>query len=69
MGYAVAQPIIWKEITTAFEGRMIGGSWVVEDGHVRVRLGLGEKSAPLDEADGVWLAWRLLREMASEGKV
>ena len=23
----MAQPIIWKEITTAFEGRAIGGSW------------------------------------------
>jgi hypothetical protein len=33
----VAQPIICKEITTAFEGRAIGGSWAVEEGHVRVR--------------------------------
>jgi hypothetical protein len=64
----LAEPIIWKEITTAFEGRAIGGSWVVEGGVVRVRTALGEKSAPLEEADGVWLAWRLLREMAAEGK-
>jgi hypothetical protein len=64
----VAQPIIWNEIATAFEGRAIGGSWAVEGGFVRVRTALGEKSALLDEANGVWLAWRLLREMASEGK-
>jgi hypothetical protein len=65
----VAAPIIWKEITTAFEGRVIGGSWAVEDAHVRVRTALGEKSAPLvEEANGVWVAWRLLREMAAEGK-
>ena len=64
----MAAPIIWKEITTAFEDRTIVGSWAVEEGHVRVRTVLGEKSAPLDEADGVWLAWRLLREMAAEGK-
>ena len=64
----MAESIIWKEITTAFEGRAIGGSWAVEDGQVRVRTALGEKSAPLDEADVVWLAWRLLREMAAEGK-
>ena len=64
----MGQPIIWKEITTAFEGRAIGGSWAVEGGIVRVRTKLGEKSAPLEEADGVWLAWRLLREMAAEGK-
>jgi hypothetical protein len=65
---AVAQPIIWKEIATAFEGRAIGGSWAIEDGRVRVRTALGEKSAPLEEANGVWVAWRLLREMAAEGK-
>jgi len=69
-GRLVAQPIIWKEITSAFEGRAIGGSWAVEDGgFVRVRTTLGERSAPLnEEANGVWLAWRLLREMAAEGK-
>jgi hypothetical protein len=64
----VSQPIIWKEITTAFEGRAIAGSWVIEDGHVKVRTALGEKMAPVEEANGVWLAWRLLREMAAEGK-
>jgi hypothetical protein len=64
----VAQPIRWKEITTAFEGRAIGGLWAVEDAHVRVRTALGEKSAPLEEANAAWLAWRLLREMAAEGK-
>lgn len=58
----------WKEITTAFEGRAIGGSWAVEDGVVRVRTAFGEKAAPLKEPNGVWLAWRLLREMAAEGK-
>ena len=63
----MAQPIIWK-IVTAFEGRAIGGSWAIEDGRVRVRTALGEKSAPLEEADGVWVAWRLLREMGAEGK-
>jgi hypothetical protein len=64
----VVQPILWKKITTAFEGRAIGGLWAGEDAHVRVRTALGEKSAPLEEANGVWLAWRLLREMAAEGK-
>jgi len=57
-----------KEITTVFEGRAIGGSWAVEDGIVRVRTALGEKSAPLEEANGIWLAWRLLRDLAAEGK-
>jgi hypothetical protein len=64
----VTQPIIWKNITTALEGRAIGGSWAVENGVVRVRTALGEKAAPVEEANGVWVAWRLLREMAAEGK-
>jgi hypothetical protein len=67
-GHAVAQANIWKEITSAFEGRAIGGLWAVEDGQVRVKTALAEKSAPLEETDGVWVAWRLLREMAAEGK-
>jgi hypothetical protein len=66
---AVGPPIIWKEITCAFKGRTIGGSWVVENGIVRVRTTLGEKDAPLvEEANGVLVAWRLLRELAAEGK-
>ncbi|MGC2081002.1 MAG: hypothetical protein WA728_34325 [Xanthobacteraceae bacterium] len=61
-------PAVWKEITTGFKGRAIGGSWTVENGIVRVRTTLGEKTSPLEEAEGVWVAWRLLREMAEEGK-
>jgi hypothetical protein len=64
----VEAPIIWKEITTAFKGRAIGGAWMIENGVVTVRTTLGEKVAPLEEADGVWVAWRLLREMAADGK-
>jgi hypothetical protein len=65
----VDTPIVWKVITTAFKGREVGGSWRVENETVRVRTTLGEKAAPLDdEANGVWVAWRLLREMAAEGK-
>jgi hypothetical protein len=57
-----------EKITTAFEGRAIGGSCTVENGIVRVRTALGEKTAPLEEANAVWVAWRLLRELAAEGK-
>jgi hypothetical protein len=64
----VVAPIIWKEISTAFEGRSIGGSWVVQNGIVKVKTALGEKTAPLEEANGIWVAWRLLRELAAEGK-
>ena len=74
-GLALApEPRLWprrlsgKRLRPHLGGRAIGGSWAVEDGHIRVRTMLGEKSAPLEEADGVWVAWRLLREMAAEGK-
>jgi hypothetical protein len=64
----VAASIIWKEITTAFKGRLTGGSYAVENEIVRVRTPLGEKVAALEGTNAVWVAWRLLREMASEGK-
>jgi hypothetical protein len=64
----VGAPFIWKDISTTFEGRLIGGSWAVENGIVKVKTSLGEKTAPLEEANGIWVAWRLLRELAAEGK-
>ena len=64
----MAAPIIWKEITTAFKGRMIGGSYAVEDEIVKVKTTLGEKEAPNEGIDAALVAWRLLREMAAEGK-
>jgi len=64
----VTAQFIWKEITTAFKGRMIGGLYAVENEIVRVRTPLGEKVAELEGANAVWVAWRLVREMASEGK-
>jgi hypothetical protein len=65
----VPAPIIWKEITTAFKGRMIGGSYAVEDKIVRVKTTLGKKVALRDEGpNAALLAWRLLRELAAEGK-
>ena len=64
----MAAPIIWKEITTAFKGRMTGGWYAVEDGIVRVRTALGEKVAQLEGTNAIWVAWRLLRELAAEGK-
>jgi len=32
-------------------------AWAVEHGHIRVRTALGEKAAPLEEANGIWVAW------------
>ena len=64
----MAAPIIWKQISTAFKGRAVGGSYAVEDGIVRVRTPLGEKAAELEGTNAALVAWRLLRELAAEGK-
>jgi len=58
----------WVKYST-FKGRPVGGSWVVENGIVKVKTTLGKRTAPLEEeANGIWVAWRLLRELAAEGK-
>jgi vacuolar-type H+-ATPase catalytic subunit A/Vma1 len=64
----VAEPINWKEITTAFKGRMIIGSYAVEDKIVRVKTTLGEKEAQIEGNSPVFVAWRLLRELAGQEK-
>jgi uncharacterized protein (UPF0548 family) len=65
---AAAAPIIWKDVTTAFNGRMIAGWYAVEDDIVKVQTTLGEKEAQLRGTNAALVAWRPLREMAAEGK-
>jgi hypothetical protein len=67
-GCAVPTPITWREITTVFKGRVVGGSYAVEDGTVKVRAGDGEKATQLRGTNAIWAAGRLLRELAAEGK-
>ena len=61
-------PIIWKEITTAFKGQPIRGSYAVENGIVKVRTARGEKEARLGGTNEIMAAGLLLRELAAEGK-
>ena len=64
----VRMPIIWKEITTAFKGQPIRGLYAVENGIVKVRTADGEKEARLGGTNEIWIAARLLRELAAEGR-
>jgi hypothetical protein len=64
----VEKPILWKQITTEFRGRAVSGSYAVEDGTVKVRTPTAEKTAPLVGTGAIWIAGRLLRELAAEGK-
>ena len=61
-------PVIWREITTVFKGRVVRGSYAVEDGTVKVRTADGEKATRLKGTNAIWAAGRLLRELAAEGK-
>jgi hypothetical protein len=64
----VAASIIWREITTVFKGRVVRGSYAVENGTVKVKTAHSEKATQLKGTNAIWAAGRLLRELASEGK-
>ncbi len=61
------KPILWKQITTVYKGRAVSGSYAVENGAVKVRTPSGEKTAQLVGSGAIWIAGRLLRELAAEG--
>jgi hypothetical protein len=58
----------WREITIAFDGRPVSGSYTVENRIVVVRTPQGIKSQEVGTMDPTSLAFRLLRELAAEGK-
>jgi hypothetical protein len=64
----VEKSILWKQITTEFRGRAVDGSYAVEGGTVKVRTPRGEKTTQLVGLGAIWIAGRLWRELAAEGK-
>jgi hypothetical protein len=58
----------WREITVAFDGRPVSGSYTVEKQIVVVRTPHGVKSQEVRTMDPTSLAFHLLRELAAEGK-
>jgi hypothetical protein len=65
----MSELILWKEITTQFAGRPVSGSYAIENGILKVRTPYGEKTAQLGFLSPIFLAARLLRELAEEGKI
>jgi hypothetical protein len=60
---------IWNQITTEFFGRSVSGSYVIGDRTLTVKARRGEKSSTyVERSDPIWLAERLLRELAADGK-
>ena len=60
---------IWNQIATEFFGRSIYGSYVIQDRTLTVKARRGEKSTThITGSDPIWIAERLLRELAADGK-
>jgi hypothetical protein len=60
---------IWNQITTEFFGRRVCGSYVIQDRTLMVKVRRGEKSTTqVEGSNSIWLAERLLRELAADGK-
>lgn len=50
---------VWKLITTEFNGRLVKGSYAVEDAIVKVKTRRGEKTIQIDSPNSIWVAGRL----------
>jgi hypothetical protein len=61
--------IVWREVQTKFLGRTIVGSYALSrDGLVTVKTPTAEKTTRLGGSPAKFIAERLLRELAVEGK-
>jgi hypothetical protein len=59
---------IWNRVTTEFYGRSVDASYVIENEMLTVKTPRGERAVQLRGSNPGWLAERLLRELAAEGK-
>jgi hypothetical protein len=60
--------IVWNQITTEFYGRRVCGSYVIEDGMLKVKTPRGERRMKFGGSKPELQAERLLRELAVQGK-
>lgn len=60
---------IWREFDAVFLGRLVKGTYSISrEGLVIVKTPSGSKSSPLGGSPAIFVAKRLLRELAAEGK-
>jgi hypothetical protein len=60
---------IWREFDAVFLGRLVKGSYSMSPvGLVTVRTPSGSKTTQLGGSPAIFVAKRLLRELAAEGK-
>jgi hypothetical protein len=60
--------VVWREVTTEYNGRNIKGSFKFIDGMVIVRTPHGSKTTPSGGRTAEQTAKNVLRELAREGK-
>jgi hypothetical protein len=59
---------VWNQITTESYGRRVYGSYVIEEGMVKVKTPRGERRMRFGGSNPEPQAEQLLRELAAEGK-
>jgi hypothetical protein len=61
--------IVWRELDAVFLGRLVKGFYSMSrDGLVTVRTPIGSRSTQLGGSPAIFVAKRLLRQLAAEGK-
>jgi hypothetical protein len=61
--------VIWRELDAVFLGRLVKGAYSMScDGLVTVKTAGGSKGTQLGGSLAIFVAKRLLRELAAEGK-
>jgi hypothetical protein len=60
---------VWRDLEAVFLGRLVKGSYrMSREGLVIVKTSSGIKTAQLGGSPAIFVAKRLLRELAAEGK-
>jgi len=59
---------VWEKVIAEFDGRLVSGSFAVDQGMVKVKTLKGQGATQVGVFNTTWLARYLLRELAAEGK-
>jgi hypothetical protein len=59
---------VWNQITTEFYGRRVYGSYVIEEGMLKVKTPRGERRMKFGGSNPAPQAEQLLRELVVQGK-
>jgi hypothetical protein len=67
-GISMDRLTVWEKVIAEFDGRLVSGSFAVEQGMVKVRTLKGQGATQVGVFNATWLARYVLRELAAEGK-